>query len=134
MSELSSEAIEHALSIARLHGFSEVELSLGPQSFRGRLEPEPKRKSSVRIAAAADVPRDLLKDVKSTLVGYYSSPPNLPRIGDAVEVGDRVAVITALGIPTDIEAPVAGHVFEIVVEDGQAVEYGQLLLRIEEAP
>jgi acetyl-CoA carboxylase biotin carboxyl carrier protein len=74
-------------------------------------------------------------DVKSPMVGtFYRSPA--PDEAPFVEVGSRirasqtVCIIEAMKLMNEIEAEVSGQVMEILVENGQPVEYGQPLMRI----
>lgn len=52
------------------------------------------------------------------------------RVGDLVEPGQTVAIIEAMKIMNEIVAERAGEVVAILVENGQAVEYGQPLMRL----
>ena len=74
--------------------------------------------------------------VKSPMVGtaYRKPSPDakpLVEIGAAVKAGDRVLLIEAMKTFNDIAAPRAGTVTQILVEDGQPVEFGQPLFIIE---
>jgi pyruvate/2-oxoglutarate dehydrogenase complex dihydrolipoamide acyltransferase (E2) component len=51
--------------------------------------------------------------------------------GTRVRAGDRLAFVDMLGIPQDVVSPVDGIVGASLVEPGEAVEYGQELIRIE---
>ncbi len=55
----------------------------------------------------------------------------LVAVGDHVKVGQLVATIESLNIINEVESPVAGRVAEILVQEGQPVEYGQHLMIIE---
>jgi acetyl-CoA carboxylase biotin carboxyl carrier protein len=73
--------------------------------------------------------------VKSPMVGTFyraSGPGAKPfvEIGQAVKPGDTLCIIEAMKLLNEIEAEVAGTVKEILVENGQAVEYGQVLFLI----
>jgi acetyl-CoA carboxylase biotin carboxyl carrier protein len=74
--------------------------------------------------------------VKSPMVGtFYRSPsPGAPpfiEIGQTVKPGDTLCIIEAMKLLNEIEAEVGGAVKEILVENGQPVEYGQPLFVIE---
>ena len=74
--------------------------------------------------------------VESPMVGTFyraSSPTADPyvREGDLVKEGQIVCIIEAMKLMNEIEAKVAGRVAKILVENGQAVEYGQPLFLIE---
>lgn len=51
--------------------------------------------------------------------------------GDRVKAGQLVATIESLNVINEVEAPVAGHVVELLVQEGQPVEYGQPLMVID---
>ena len=74
--------------------------------------------------------------VKSPMVGTFyraASPGAKPfvEVGDTVAVGDPLCIIEAMKLMNEIESDQAGVVKEILVENGQPVEFGQPLVRIE---
>jgi acetyl-CoA carboxylase biotin carboxyl carrier protein len=74
--------------------------------------------------------------VKSPMVGtFYRAPAPgakpFVEVGQAVKEGDTVCIIEAMKILNEIEADKSGVVTQILVENGQAVEYGQPLFVIE---
>lgn len=73
--------------------------------------------------------------VKSPMVGtFYRSPspenPSFVEVGAKVEDKTVVCIIEAMKIMNEIQAEVKGTVSEILVENGQPVEYGQRLFKI----
>ena len=73
---------------------------------------------------------------KSPMVGIFylkPSPVAEPYIelGKDVKKGDVLCIIEAMKLMNEIEAEYTGKVTEILVKDGEAVEYGTPLLRIE---
>ncbi len=73
--------------------------------------------------------------VKSPMVGTFYRSPNpeskaFVEIGQTVKAGDTLCIIEAMKLLNEIEADVAGTVREILVDNGQAVEYGQPLFII----
>jgi acetyl-CoA carboxylase biotin carboxyl carrier protein len=56
---------------------------------------------------------------------------SLVAVGDRIMIGQIVATIESLNVINEVEAVVAGHVVEILVQNGQPVEYGQPLMIIE---
>jgi acetyl-CoA carboxylase biotin carboxyl carrier protein len=52
-------------------------------------------------------------------------------VGDAVAAGQTILIVEAMKHMNEVAAPRAGKVVEILVEDGQPVEYGQPLMIIE---
>jgi predicted deacylase len=66
----------------------------------------------------------------SPAVGIYQSRTDV-RAGSRVRAGDRLATVDVLGLPQPVLAPADGLVGATLVEHGEAVEYGQELIRIE---
>ena len=90
-------------------------------------------------APVAAIATDLAKHpgaVNSPMVGtaYRGASPGSPPyidIGSKVGVGDTLLIIEAMKTMNQIPAPRAGTVTQILVEDGQPVEFGQPLCIIE---
>lgn len=73
--------------------------------------------------------------VKSPMVGtFYRAPnpgsPSFVEVGQSVKEGDPLCIIEAMKLLNEIEADKAGVVKEILVENGQPVEFGQPLFVI----
>ncbi|PPC93530.1 MAG: acetyl-CoA carboxylase, biotin carboxyl carrier protein [Methylotenera sp.] len=90
-------------------------------------------------AAAAEVSAPIVVDeghaVKSPMVGtFYRSPsPDAKafvEVGDTVNVGDTLCIIEAMKLLNEIESDKAGVVKKILVDNGQAIEYGEPLFII----
>ena len=76
-----------------------------------------------------------LVEVPSPMVGTFyraPAPGEAPfvEVGDRVRNGQTVCIIEAMKLMNEIEAEVSGQVMEILVQNGQPVEYGQPLMRI----
>ena len=74
--------------------------------------------------------------IKSPMVGIFylkPSPTAEPyiEIGKEVKKGDVLCIIEAMKLMNELESEYTGKVTEILVKDGEAVEYGTPLLRIE---
>ena len=89
------------------------------------------------VAGASAVPEPVFEGdiVKSPMVGtfYRSAAPGKPpyvELGQAVKASDPVCIIEAMKLLNEIEAGFDGVVKEILVENGQPVEFGQPLLII----
>mgnify|MGYP003292692637 CR=1 FL=1 len=73
--------------------------------------------------------------VKSPMIGtFYSkpSPTSNPyvEIGTEVKKGDVLCIIEAMKLMNEIEAEVSGKIAEILVKDGETVDYGKPLFKI----
>jgi len=54
----------------------------------------------------------------------------LVKVGDSIKVGQLVATIEALRKLTEVRSPLTGQIAEVLVEDGQPVQYGQKLFAL----
>lgn len=74
--------------------------------------------------------------ITSPIIGtFYSSPapekPAFVKVGDNVNVGDVVCIIESMKLMNEINSEFGGRVAEIYVNNGDTVEYGQKIMRIE---
>lgn len=79
---------------------------------------------------------DNRKIIKAPMVGTFylkPSPTSEPyvQVGQNINVGDTVCIIEAMKLMNEIESDVCGKVVEILVNDGEPVEYGMPLFAIE---
>jgi pyruvate dehydrogenase E2 component (dihydrolipoamide acetyltransferase) len=57
----------------------------------------------------------------------------LKKVGDRVDEGEPIAVIETEKVNTDLEAPESGVLKEILVQEGETVEVGTVLARIDDS-
>lgn len=77
------------------------------------------------------------KVITSILVGVFYSAPGpeeaaFVKIGDTVKKGQIIGIIEAMKLMNEIECDCNGVIEEVLVKDGDMVEYGQPLFRIKE--
>jgi acetyl-CoA carboxylase biotin carboxyl carrier protein len=86
-------------------------------------------------SAATTAPEPGLEVIHSPMVGTFFRAPN-PNADPFVEAGDRVdpgqviCIIEAMKLMNEIEADRAGEIVDILVANGQPVEFGEALFRI----
>lgn len=73
--------------------------------------------------------------VKSPMVGTFYSKPSTNansyvEIGQKVKKGDVLCIVEAMKLMNEIESEFDGEIKEILVQDGEAVEYGKPLFKI----
>ena len=79
-----------------------------------------------------------LKVVTSPMVGTFYAKPSPDKepfvtIGKKVCVGETLCIIEAMKLMNEIEAEVSGEIVEILVKDGEMVDYGKPLFKMKEA-
>lgn len=94
--------------------------------------PAPAPAAAAPAAEAAKAPVDASKIIESPIVGtfYRSSSPGaepLVKIGAKIEADTTVCIIEAMKVMNEIKAEKSGVIKEILVENGQPVEFGQPL-------
>jgi len=131
------------LLITRGHGPAPI-VQMGPSNPSAvHLSPLQPMSLAPRVAAEsqpAGAPAGEKKGhlVTSPFVGtFYRTPapdqPAFVEMGSVVKKGQTLCIIEAMKLMNEIEADEPGKVTEILVENGQPVEFGQALFRIEPA-
>jgi acetyl-CoA carboxylase biotin carboxyl carrier protein len=137
------------IELVESSGIAELEVSEGEERVRITRSMPPSHHTPGLAAAGAnagvsgsDVPAGTQGAppteghvVKAPMVGtfYRAAAPgsaSFVEVGDAVQAGDPLCIIEAMKLMNEIEADQAGIVKAILVENGQAVEYGQPLVII----
>ncbi|WP_028783171.1 acetyl-CoA carboxylase biotin carboxyl carrier protein [Thalassobacillus devorans] len=101
-----------------------------PEKTTEKPAPEENKEESSSAASS-----DYDSEVTSPMVGTFyaaSSPESDPfvQVGDKVKPDSVVCIVEAMKLFNEIEAEVSGEIVEILVEDGELVEYGQPLFRV----
>jgi acetyl-CoA carboxylase biotin carboxyl carrier protein len=128
-------------------GLSEIEVSIGETRIRlARTPPPPAALAapSPAVVTAATPPPAHVADalsftgvtIEAPMVGTFfraSSPTAEPyvREGDVVKEGQILCIIEAMKLMNEIETRAGGRIVKILVDNGQAVEYGQPMFLIE---
>lgn len=81
-------------------------------------------------------PKGNYVQIKSPMVGTFYKAPSpeaspFVEVGDSVKVGDIVCIIEAMKLMNEIKTEVKGKIKEVLVENGEPVEFGQPLFLIE---
>jgi acetyl-CoA carboxylase biotin carboxyl carrier protein len=138
------------IELVETSGIAELEIQEGEERVRiTRAGAQPPSTVMLHAAPAAAAPAPVAPAspaepaipaseghvVKSPMVGTFyrsASPGARPfvEIGDTVNPGDTLCIVEAMKLMNEIEADAAGTIKAILVENGQAVEYGQSLFVI----
>ncbi len=148
--------LKKLIDLVEESGIAEIEVTEGEEKVRitrSLAAPQPVYAAAPAVAAApvpaaaaaapvaaegapAAPARDLSKAQTSPMVGtFYRAPgPNAPvfvEVGQSVNAGDTLCIIEAMKLMNEIDAERSGVVKEILVENGQPVEFGEPLFIIE---
>ena len=138
--------LERLLAFMSQHGLEEFEYAHGDLRIRLKKAGTPANSPPQRVLpepAPAPVPPEAKEPepaeekhlIKSPIVGTYYAGPNpesgpFVRVGDMVEAGQTVCIIEAMKLMNEIEADISGQVTQVLVENGQPVEYGEPLFAL----
>ena len=130
LTEISLEDGEQAITLRK-----EVVVSSAPQVVAAPVQ------AAAPVAAASAPAADVAPAKKGTpitspMVGTFYKAPSpdakpFVEVGQTVAQGDVVCIVEAMKLMNEIESEFSGKVVEICVEDGQPVEFGQVLMYIE---
>ena len=132
MSEIEIKEGEESVKISR-YGNAPLMTPTIPQQPAAMVTPSQVESTTTATDKGAEVSDDL---ISSPMVGtYYSAPSPSAKpfvtVGQHVNKGDTIGIIEAMKIMNQIEADHSGTVVEILVKDGEAVEFGQALIVIQ---
>ncbi len=97
--------------------------------------PTPAAVPAPAAAAPAPASDEGVEIIKSPIVGtfYEAASPGAPAFvkrGDSVKVGQVLCIVEAMKLMNEIEAEKSGEIVDVLVSNGQPVEYGQPLFKI----
>ena len=144
-------AIRQLAALMSRHDLSEIDLREGNRRLRllrggAPVTVTPLAHAALPVAAAAsptaapapavEKPAKALVEIKSELVGTFYSRPNpdaepYVRVGGRVQPATVVGLIEAMKLYNDVTANCTGVIAEVLVENQQAVEFGQVLFRVD---
>ena len=128
LSEIEYESGGERIRVAKLTG------TAAPAAFAPQQMPGPPTSSqSAGHRAEEAMPEGA---VTSPMVGtvYVAPEPNAPhfvQVGDEVHEGQTLLIIEAMKVMNPLPSPRAGKVTRVLVDNGDPVEYGELLMVIE---
>ena len=149
--KFETEYIEKLAKVLAETGLTEISLEDGEQAITLRKDvivaSAPQVVSAAPVAAPASAPAaqapaaDNAQAKKGTpitspMVGTFYKAPSpdsdpFVSVGSAIKQGDVVCIVEAMKMMNEIKAEISGKVVEICVDDGQPVEFGQVLMYVE---
>lgn len=140
--EIDVEAVRTLAGLLEETGLGEIEYEVDDRRIRVAKPAVGMAMAAAPVAAPAAAPGGASADarpagaVTSPMVGavYLQAGPGEPpfaKVGDKIAAGDVIVIIEAMKVMNQIPAPHGGVVTSIHVENGQAVEFGEVLMVIE---
>lgn len=110
----------------------EHSVSMSRKSPEATIIQAPETTKSIEVSHTLDTKSGTFEN--SPMVGvFYTAPnpnePNFVKVGQAVKAGDTLGIIEAMKIMNPLEATQSGVVAEILVKNGEVVQYGQPVIR-----
>jgi len=148
--KIDSKAIKKLAGLLDETGLTEIEVADGDQAIRvskgggaviaapagGNIQSDPTVPRQPTLDAPSNTAGSHPGGVTSPMVGtaYMQGDPDSPAFvskGDSVKAGDTLMIIEAMKVMNPIKAEKGGTVTQILVENGQPVEFGDVLMVIE---
>lgn len=138
IAEIEIKEGEESVRISRYAQGAAPTVSMAPQP--AMQAPAPAHAGSPAPSAAPSAPAEPEEtghQVTAPMVGtfYSSSSPGSPpfvQVGDRVKAGDTLCIVEAMKMMNQIESEVSGVIKSIRVQNGDPVEYGQVLFVIDQ--
>lgn len=130
VTELEVDDAEKGLRIRLKRGNGVETLTLPTVQVVGGAQPVVSAEAAPAVAAAEEPVE--ARNIPSPMVGTFyrsSSPDAAPfvTVGDRVEEGSVVCILEAMKVMNEIQAETSGEIAEVLVENGEPVEFGQPL-------
>jgi len=146
--------VKKLIELLEESGIAEIEITEGEESVRisryaaaaaaaapvaaAPVAPPPVALQAAPAAAEAApvaAPLPAGKEVLAPMVGtfYRSATPEaepFAKVGDQIQVGDTLCIVEAMKMMNQIEADTSGTVLSVEVENGEPIEFGQVLFVI----
>ncbi len=135
ISELTLKNAEFELTVRRGSVIVTPTANLATPTLPPPVTPESPPKETALPPASEPKNDSKYEEVRSPMVGtFYCTPapdePPYVEVGDRIRSGQVLCIIEAMKLMNEIEAEISGQVMEILVNSGEPVEYGQVLMRV----
>ncbi len=146
------DRLRELIELMEKHGLTEINLKRGEERWQLRRGPQdlmqmlpattgvPLAVPAATVPTAAEPapvpqPADNTIEIKSPTVGTFyaaASPDDPPfvKVGSKVQADTIVCLVEAMKVFNQIPADVSGTITEILVKNGESVEFGQSLFRV----
>lgn len=140
--ELPVDKINTLAGILKEQGLTEIEIE--SDGIKIKVRKELTVSSGIQVATASPNPAALaspsvkdesLHEIKSPMVGtfYASSSPGAEafvKVGDRIKKGDTICIVEAMKLMNELPSDIDGEIVSINVENGQAISFGQTIMKV----
>ncbi len=137
--ELKLEILKEIIQIMKDEDVSEVciqqnDLKIKVKRFQIATQGAAIMATQQEVAHSEDIANGLVI-IPAPMVGTFYGAPSpdakpYVNVGDEIEAGEVICIIEAMKLMNEITADVNGQIVEILVEDGQPVEYDQPMFQV----
>ena len=133
------EELQRIIALLKEEDLTEITVSDGEKTITVRRDVRARTPSAGEQAPERAEEQIAADDViTAPLLGTFYSRPNpdeepFVSEGDVVSAGDTLCIIDAMKVMNEIKAEFSAKIVEVLVEDGDPVQYGQPLFRFERA-
>jgi len=145
---MNKKRIEEMIELMEKHGLTEIDieeegvrvhLKKGSVGYVEMQEEKPVKQITEPMGEKKPETKQEAKkliEIKSPIVGtFYRAPaPDaspLVEIGDTIKEGDVLCIIEAMKLMNEIKSEVSGKIADVLVENGEPIEFGQVLFLVE---
>jgi acetyl-CoA carboxylase biotin carboxyl carrier protein len=137
VAELEVQRGENRVWIKRTAGMMSQEIVVPAAPAAGAMPAAamPEAAAAPQASGEPDLTDPTLKAVKAPIVGtfYEAASPgaeSFVRVGDQIKPGKVLCILESMKLMNEIEAEISGTIVKRLVENGQPVEYGEVLFLV----
>ena len=139
ITELELKSDEFELTVKKGTVVQRAEIASMPEVTVVPTAPLPNNgvtKPTSETASPSNAEKQKWLEIIAPMVGtFYRAPapeePPFVDVGDRISTGQTVCIIEAMKLMNELEAEVSGQIVEILVQNGEPVEFGQVLMRVD---
>ena len=139
ITELELKSDEFELKVKKGTVIQRAEIASMPEVRGVPTAPLPSKavtNQNTEVASVPNAEKQKWLEIIAPMVGtFYRAPapeePPFVDVGDRISTGQTVCIIEAMKLMNELEAEVSGQIVEILVQNGEPVEFGQVLMRVD---
>ena len=144
ITEFTLKSDDFELTLRKDSGIAPSEANLTRQELAPTITVTPPTEAIVESSTSSTpetptsppIEQKKLLEIISPMVGtFYRAPapddPPFVEVGDRISSGQTVCILEAMKLMNELESEVSGQIVEILVQNGEPVEFGQVLMRVD---